>query len=315
MIKSIQAQTLIDWEMIIVDDHSTDNTCKIIENYTATDSRIKLYKRFENSGGCRLPRFDAILKSSGKYVCPIDSDDIIESKYLQKMVDAIEKTGADIVTGIMYFFKDKIGDMNRCIPYSNRNGEILTGKDACSLTLGKWDIGCNGLLTRTNVYKSYIENHYQQTFNGPHSDELDNRRLIINVSKIAFTNAAYYYRQVPTGIVLNNSIKSFNGLTNYKELMKFTYDHYKDDLEIKKLMSLQYASELIHKCMNYYKNYGVYSFKERQYIIDILRCTFNDFKQYRKDLNKISYKLATINFFILRKITQLRVQHSTWFRL
>ena len=102
-IDSIIAQTYKDWELIVVDDCSKDATCEIVERYTNQYPNIKLIRRKENSGGCRLPRFDGILAAQGEFVCPVDSDDTLESSYLQKCINRQKETNVDIISNQLVF--------------------------------------------------------------------------------------------------------------------------------------------------------------------------------------------------------------------
>ena len=76
-IESILAQTFTNWELIIVDDGSKDNTVAVVREYEATDGRIRIIKRQENSGSVRLPRLDGVMAAKGSFICAIDSDDTI----------------------------------------------------------------------------------------------------------------------------------------------------------------------------------------------------------------------------------------------
>ena len=69
-IKSVLKQTYEDWEMIIIDDASTDNTVKIAEKYEKEDSRIKLIAHEENYGPYRLYETynEAFNKSKGQFI-------------------------------------------------------------------------------------------------------------------------------------------------------------------------------------------------------------------------------------------------------
>lgn len=84
-IKSILAQTYQNWELIITDDCSTDNTCEIIEEYIKNDSRIKLIKLNKNSGA-GVARNTSIQNASGKYIAFCDSDDRWFPEKLAKQV-------------------------------------------------------------------------------------------------------------------------------------------------------------------------------------------------------------------------------------
>ena len=84
-IRSVQGQTYTNWEMIIVDDCSTDNTCEIVENIISTDNRIKLIKQ-EHNQGAGAARTLAMKKSTGKYIAYLDADDIWMPDKLEKQV-------------------------------------------------------------------------------------------------------------------------------------------------------------------------------------------------------------------------------------
>lgn len=93
-IDSVLSQTYSDFELIIVDDGSTDNTKDIIEAYK--DSRIK-YVYQENSGACAA-RNNGVLLAKGEYIAFHDSDDTWLPDKLEKQIQAINETGADIVS-------------------------------------------------------------------------------------------------------------------------------------------------------------------------------------------------------------------------
>lgn len=82
---SILQQTFTDWECIVLDDGSTDKTAEIVKQYCQRDSRIKYF--YQPNGGLAWARNTAILHSSGEYILPVDSDDIISPQYLEKAVE------------------------------------------------------------------------------------------------------------------------------------------------------------------------------------------------------------------------------------
>jgi len=90
-IKSVLAQTFGNWELIIVDDCSTDNTDEVIKPYLS-DCRIRYFKNEINSGAA-VSRNKALRKATGKYIAFLDSDDLWESTKLEKQINFMEETG------------------------------------------------------------------------------------------------------------------------------------------------------------------------------------------------------------------------------
>jgi teichuronic acid biosynthesis glycosyltransferase TuaG len=84
-IESVQAQTLGDWELLIADDCSTDNTAAVIESYAAKDPRIKLIRQPRN-GGPALARQAAIEKAQGRFIAFLDSDDLWLPAKLERQI-------------------------------------------------------------------------------------------------------------------------------------------------------------------------------------------------------------------------------------
>lgn len=93
-IESVLGQTYRKWEWILVENGSTDNTSHIIKSYEKKDLRIKcIYhntnqKNFAQEYICRY--------AMGEYVAKLDSDDFWDERYLEKLVNALETTGADL---------------------------------------------------------------------------------------------------------------------------------------------------------------------------------------------------------------------------
>lgn len=96
-IESVLKQTFDFWEMIIVDDCSTDNSQKIINDYIVKDSRIKYFKTDQKSGSPSLPRNIGIDNARGKYIAFLDSDDIWLPDKLVNQIQFIEKYNYDLI--------------------------------------------------------------------------------------------------------------------------------------------------------------------------------------------------------------------------
>lgn len=93
-IDSVLAQTFEDFELILINDGSTDNSLQICEKYQKVDDRIKIINK-ENGGLCSA-RNVGLDNAKGKYIAFIDNDDKFEPSYLEVAVSALEDCGADI---------------------------------------------------------------------------------------------------------------------------------------------------------------------------------------------------------------------------
>ena len=91
-IEAIRRQTYTNWELLITDDCSPDESNSIIESYAAMDSRIKLLK-LEKNGGAAVARNNSIAKASGRFIAFCDSDDVWLPYKLEQQLAFMEKKG------------------------------------------------------------------------------------------------------------------------------------------------------------------------------------------------------------------------------
>ena len=90
-IESVLAQTYTDWELIIVDDCSTDNTDEVVGEFLS-DVRIRYVKNDANSGAA-VSRNRALREARGKWIAFLDSDDLWEPKKLEKQITFMKENG------------------------------------------------------------------------------------------------------------------------------------------------------------------------------------------------------------------------------
>lgn len=93
-IKSIQQQTLTDWELLLVDDGSTDNTAEIIHRFTLQDKRIKLLQK--ENGGTASARKLGLSHAHGDYIQFVDADDSIDTDKLRIQTEYMETHALDV---------------------------------------------------------------------------------------------------------------------------------------------------------------------------------------------------------------------------
>jgi teichuronic acid biosynthesis glycosyltransferase TuaG len=109
-IDSVLNQVYGNWEMLIVDDCSNDNTREIITKYVNQDERIKLITFETNSGHPSVPRNEGIKNAVGKYIAFLDSDDIWFPEKLSIQIGQMEK-GNLIFSHMSYNICDESGKL------------------------------------------------------------------------------------------------------------------------------------------------------------------------------------------------------------
>jgi len=113
-LKSIEKQSYNNWETIIIDNGSTDNTKEIVEQFTKKDSRFKLLT--EKKKGVSKARNKGLQTANGEFIQFLDADDLISENKLKLQIEYLEKhTYLDILSCDTYYFKND--DMN--IRYSS----------------------------------------------------------------------------------------------------------------------------------------------------------------------------------------------------
>ena len=106
-INSIQNQTYTDWELIVVNDGSSDNTIEVIERLRQKDSRIRLYSLEKNSGNPSLPRNVGVSKANGSWIAIFDADDFWHPRKLEFQMKFLSETGAQFCSTEMKTFRDE----------------------------------------------------------------------------------------------------------------------------------------------------------------------------------------------------------------
>ncbi len=110
-VHSIVNQSYNNWECIIVDDGSTDNSRDIANNFLKQDSRIKYH--YKTNGGLSSARNYGIKHAIGEYILPLDSDDFISTNYLELALIEIQKS---INTKVVFGAVQNFGTLNeRCV--------------------------------------------------------------------------------------------------------------------------------------------------------------------------------------------------------
>lgn len=190
---SLRAQTHTDWQGIIIDDGSTDNTRAIAEQYAAQDRRITVLHQ-PNGGECAA-RNAGLAAATGEYIAFIDADDTVLPTYLQHMAEAAQ--GADLVVagmktvpaGTVHMPQDeqyRQGDVGRYVEKYVNLG--LCYASSCAKLLRRDIITANNLQYLDGVRCSL--------------DRIFNLDFLLHCRSVATVAAADYIYDMPTGYSL-----------------------------------------------------------------------------------------------------------------
>ena len=106
-LESLLYQTMTDFEVIVVDDCSTDNSVEVVESFAEKfGGRLHLIKLRENTGSGAVPRNVGIQLARGKYIAFLDNDDLFTKTALEELTTLAEEYQADVVHTDGFFFLD-----------------------------------------------------------------------------------------------------------------------------------------------------------------------------------------------------------------
>lgn len=115
-VTSARSQTHEHVEVLIVDDASTDGTLEVVTDFAASDPRVRVLRRAENSGGVGAPRNDGIVGASGSYVMFLDADDELPPRAVELLLASALETGSDITAGRAVRVNKETGDTEPWAP-------------------------------------------------------------------------------------------------------------------------------------------------------------------------------------------------------
>lgn len=185
-ISSVLAQTYKNWELIAIDDGSTDSSYNIIKKYAGSDRRI-LVETKENEGP-GLTRNRALDKATGDYVVFLDADDYIEPEYFALLRDKAEKERADVV------FIDVIQEapdgtlikFEKMSNFRNLSREAMIG---CQMTgYMPWG-GCRKAASRALIESRHLR--YTSDIVG--EEAIFSFELLRNARRVCFIEEALYH--------------------------------------------------------------------------------------------------------------------------
>lgn len=218
-LESVENQTFKNFEVIIVNDGSTDGSLKIIEEFVNRNENFILIDQ-ENKG-VGAARNIGVKNSKGMYIAFLDSDDFLEPNYLKKLYSVAIKSGSDIVCCNFYFYFESTGLKISC-PISSIPG-IYSGERALKKITSC--MGTFAFLWNKFFKRSLFTNHKIEFYDMYFEDSATSPELFFYANIVTFIpDVLYNYVMRDTSILhtmnakkINDFIKSFGIMRNFYE--------------------------------------------------------------------------------------------------
>lgn len=241
-IDSILNQSFKNFELILVNDGSTDDSLIICKKYLNVDKRIKLVSQVNK--GLSAARNTGLRHTSGKYICFIDSDDFVEKDYLLFLINNIEKYNSDIAMCEYYLTDDK-GEKYSVEEFNEpKNVSVLSGKETFSYFYK--DNCAPNIVAWNKIYKKYLFDTVKYDEGCYFEDELIALPLFYKAKKISFIRKPLYDYVQRQGSIMNTplTLKKIEDRTlMYKKRIDFFKKN--NDQELYNLAVQQYKDWLI----------------------------------------------------------------------
>ncbi|WHY85189.1 glycosyltransferase [Neobacillus novalis] len=230
-VDSILAQTLTDFELILVDDGSPDNSGEICDEYASIDSRVVVIHK--ENGGQSTARNAALDIAKGDYIGFVDSDDWIEADMYELLYDMCIKNNCDIAncTSTIYF-------KNRTVKNGTHSLTLHSRKEAMRVML-------EGKLYDEVVWTKLIKRSLLENIRFPvgviYEDTAFTYKVIHNATRICCVGAPKYHYIKRDESTMDRAIKNLriDAVLIYEEMYKFIERNYP---ELQTLVTLKLAN-------------------------------------------------------------------------
>lgn len=237
-LQSVLNQDSPNWELICINDGSTDSSAAILEHYSKNDRRIKVISQ-NNSGPARA-RIQGYRAASGDFIFTgLDQDDYLAPDFVSSMTQAVDKMDVDVLLCDWMIEQDD-GKFTSFIAKNGfKVGQVFEGVEAFKLTF-PWRLHAIGLWSKSLSQRFATD--AQHAFNNYDSEEYLGRLIFLNSKKIAIGPGRYFHCRNEDSITTKPSLKKLQSLDTNERLVRLARTH-------------RLGSEVLWQIFMYQRNY------------------------------------------------------------
>ena len=287
-IQSVILQTYKNIEIILVDDGSPDRCPEICDNYAILDARIKVVHK--PNGGLSSARNAGIKCAVGDFICFLDSDDYVDEKYVEKMLDCVKSGDGTVdlvVSNFDYVYSDHIADKN--IKYEEK---VYSKKEYIELMFTTSN-NVRLILSNAKLYRKSLFDDCLYKEGIIHEDEEIIFKIINACRQIKIINDVLYHY-----VQRDGSIMSSLKLEKEEILLSISLERYQY------LLSNGFQKNIINKAHYYYISTILNLFKHAIRANCMEQCDFykDMYKKNSKKLKSLKLRLRLALKYVLIKI-------------
>lgn len=289
-IESVLRQTLTEWELLCVDDGSTDCSLELLNRYAAKEKRIRIFT--QANAGPMSARVTGIQQAAGEYVIYLDSDDWFSDDLLEQTYSRALETGADVVAPDARMLKSSSWNKEKDIDTT----AVLTGAEAFAETF-PWrkvhgiNLWQSGLIKRIATPEVIGDNNFN-------ADEIVQRMLLLNCRKLVYSGGYYYNRHNPDSITRRLSMRQFKRFESNRILENMAVE-YRLGTDIERKVKTFTFFTLLHLLKLFCRQRRYLTREERQVAWRLMKKEYHRYDDLKSLPMSRSKKLLLTNGFAL----------------
>lgn len=277
-LESIRAQTYVDWEVIIVNDGSTDRSGEICDGFSKEDSRIKVIH--QTNQGVAIARNRLLQEAAGKYIIFLDGDDFWHSgEMLFEVFEAILEHRADMIAWWLKVYDIKTG---RTVEWRNSIDETADVRTGESFLMHMLSDGISNWWGWLYAFERSLWEKNGIVFNVDRKVCEDAEvlfRVLLKAKRVWVVGKYYYVYRIREGSVTN--ALTFDGIKDMLEVAETNIEYLKNDCVIEKnvkmLLIKNFSALFISAGQNLYgldkaeRKASMKQFKDRKWMLKHLK--------------------------------------------